>query len=153
MHRYEYKIVPAPKRGRKGSGVKGAEGRFANSLEMAINALAEDGWEYLRAELLPSEERQGLTSSQTVYRSVLVFRRGTESSQPASIGVPLGTSLETDIPPALAPASDVANETDAAGSDAPHEVEEGDAQDDPSKDVQERALSSLYSSPDNSKQD
>ena len=40
-----------------------------------MNSISADGWEYLRAETLPSDERQGLTGSQTVYRDVLVFRR------------------------------------------------------------------------------
>lgn len=75
MNRYEYKVIPAPAKGRKGPGVKGPEARFAHGLETAINAAAAEGWEYLRADILPSEERQGLTSTHTVYRSVLVFRR------------------------------------------------------------------------------
>ena len=75
MKIYEYKVVPAPSKGRKAKGVKGPEARFAHALQVLMNELAADGWEYLRADILPSEERQGLTSSQTVYRSVLVFRR------------------------------------------------------------------------------
>ena len=78
MQIYEYKVVPAPTKGKKGPGVKGPDGRFAHSLELEMNALAAEGWEYLRADILPSEERQGLTSTQTVYRSVLVFRRAVE---------------------------------------------------------------------------
>ena len=75
---FQYKVVPAPSKGRKAPGVKGPEARFANALEHAINALAQDGWEYQRTDILPSSERQGLTSTQTVYRSVLVFRRPVE---------------------------------------------------------------------------
>lgn len=78
IQKYEYKVIPAPAKGRKGPGVKGPEGRFAHGLETTINELALEGWEYLRADILPSEERQGLTSSQTVYRSMLVFRRPLE---------------------------------------------------------------------------
>lgn len=72
---YEYKVVPAPSKGRKAAGVKGPEARFAHGLQEALNEVAAGGWEYQRADILPSEERQGLTSTQTVYRSVLVFRR------------------------------------------------------------------------------
>lgn len=75
MPAYEYKVVPAPTRGRKAPGVKAAEARFALGLQDAMNEMAAEGWEYLRADILPSEERQGLTSSHVVYRSVLVFRR------------------------------------------------------------------------------
>lgn len=72
---YEYKVLPAPTKGIKAAGVKGPAQRFAHALEAAMNEVAADGWEYHRSDILPSEERQGLTSSQTIYRSVLVFRR------------------------------------------------------------------------------
>ena len=75
MTAYEYRVIPAPTKGRKAQGVKGAEARFANALQEVMNDHAAEGWEYQRSDILPSEERQGLTSSHTVYRSVLVFRR------------------------------------------------------------------------------
>lgn len=75
MPRYEYKVVPAPSRGLKGKGVKGAEARFSHALQELMNGLAGDGWEYQRAETLPSVERAGLTSTTTEWRNVLVFRR------------------------------------------------------------------------------
>lgn len=75
MTAYEYRVIPAPTKGRKTQGVKGAEARFANALQEVMNEHAAEGWEYQRSDILPSEERQGLTSSHTVYRSVLVFRR------------------------------------------------------------------------------
>ncbi len=75
MQRYEYKVVPAPQKGTKAKGVKTPEGRFANSVEQLLNTMGQDGWEYQRAELLPSEERAGLTGSTTNWRNVLIFRR------------------------------------------------------------------------------
>ncbi len=72
---YEYKVIPAPTRGQKAKGIKAPEGRFANALEIEMNRLGAEGWEYLRADTLPHEERNGLTGSSTSYRSVLVFRR------------------------------------------------------------------------------
>ncbi|WP_322866279.1 DUF4177 domain-containing protein [Aquicoccus sp. G2-2] len=75
MTQYEYKIVPAPRKGRKGKGVKGPEARFAFAIEGVVNDYAAQGWEFQRAEVLPSEERHGLTSAQTVYRDLLIFRR------------------------------------------------------------------------------
>ena len=72
---YEYKVIPAPSRGEKSKGAKGPEARFASTLERVINELAEGGWEFLRAETLPSEERSGLTQTVTHWRSILVFRR------------------------------------------------------------------------------
>lgn len=75
MTRFEYKVVPAPAKGKKARGAKGPEGRFANAIELLMNDMAAEGWEFQRAETLPSEERSGLTSSTTTYRSVMVFRR------------------------------------------------------------------------------
>jgi uncharacterized protein DUF4177 len=75
MANYEYKVVPAPSKGLKARGVRTVEGRFANAVQCVLNAQGADGWEYLRAELLPSDERTGLASSTTNWRNVLVFRR------------------------------------------------------------------------------
>lgn len=72
---YEYKVVPAPLRGTKAPGVKTHEDRFALSLETAMNELAADGWEYLRADTLPCDQREGLMSRTTVQHNMLVFRR------------------------------------------------------------------------------
>jgi len=80
---YEYSVIPAPKRGVKGKGIKGAEAQFANALTKLMNEAAVEGWEYLRAETLPSEERQGLTGRTTVFQNMLVFRRATAVAEPA----------------------------------------------------------------------
>ncbi|WP_421703986.1 DUF4177 domain-containing protein [Aliiroseovarius sp.] len=72
---YEYKVVPAPVKGVKAKGVKGAEAQFAHALSELMNSLAADGWEYQRADTLPSEVRSGLTGKTTVFRNMLVFRR------------------------------------------------------------------------------
>ncbi len=75
MAHYEYKVIPAPARAEKAKGVKTPEGRFARTIESELNRMGEAGWEYLRAELLPSEERSGLKAAQTKWRTVLIFRR------------------------------------------------------------------------------
>ncbi|MCR9085578.1 MAG: DUF4177 domain-containing protein [Rhodobacteraceae bacterium] len=75
MTRYEYRVVPAPTKGKKEKGAKSPEQRFAAAIEMSLNDEAGTGWEFLRAETLPSTERQGLTGSKTVYQTLLVFRR------------------------------------------------------------------------------
>lgn len=72
---FEYKVVPAPTRGKKARGVKTAADRFAHALGEVMNELAADGWEYLRTDTLPSEERSGLTGRTTVFQNMLVFRR------------------------------------------------------------------------------
>ena len=83
--RYEYKVVPAPARGEKAKGVKAPEGRFAYALEHLLNDMGAEGWEFQRAETLPSEERQGLTGSITVWRNVLVFRRGVAAQEAVAL--------------------------------------------------------------------
>jgi hypothetical protein len=87
---FEYKVVPAPTRGRKAPGVKTPEARFALGLEDLFCAMGRDGWDYLRSDILPSEERHGLTSSQTVYRSVLVFRREVLTPTQGAVAAPGG---------------------------------------------------------------
>jgi hypothetical protein len=83
MPRFEYKVVPAPQKGLKGKGVKGPEARFSHALQELMNGLAGYGWEYQRAETLPSIERAGLTSTTTEWRNVLVFRRLRENDAEA----------------------------------------------------------------------
>lgn len=101
MQRYEYKVVPAPQKGAKTKGVKTAEGRFAASVEQVLNQMGQEGWEYQRAELLPSEERSGLTGSTTNWRNVLVFRRQVEQAvvaTPSPTETPEGVPLAHPIP-------------------------------------------------------
>jgi len=72
---YEYKVIPAPLRTLKVKGLSTPAERFAHLLEGAVNAEAGNGWEFLRAETLPCEERKGLTGTAKSFQSVLVFRR------------------------------------------------------------------------------
>ena len=75
MPRYEYRVITAPARGIKAKGIGSAEARFAHALEEAMNTMAKDGWEYQRAETLPSVERTSVSTKTTIWRNVLVFRR------------------------------------------------------------------------------
>ena len=75
MTLYEYKVIPAPVRGEKVRGAKTSADRFAVALSGVMNSLARDGWEYLRAETLPCEERVGFTGKTTVFQNMLIFRR------------------------------------------------------------------------------
>lgn len=72
---FEFKVIPAPRRGVKARGVKTSEDRFALALSQALNAEAAEGWEFLRAETLPLDERSGLTGTKTSFQNLLVFRR------------------------------------------------------------------------------
>jgi len=77
---YEYKVVPAPRRGVKAKGVKSNEERFAFAIETVMNDLAKDGWDYVRTDILPAEEREGLMGKTTVFQNLMVFRRGLETA-------------------------------------------------------------------------
>ncbi len=83
MTRYEYQAIPAPQRGEKARGLKTPGDRFAHALVGLLNEMGQDGWEYLRAETLPSEERTGLTGRATVFHNLLIFRRALVDDQPA----------------------------------------------------------------------
>jgi len=77
MPRYEYKIVPAPEKASKIKGLKGPE-RFAATIEHVMNEMGAEGWQYLRADTLPQEERTGLTGKARHERNLLIFQREIE---------------------------------------------------------------------------
>ena len=83
MTYFDYKAVPAPKRARKIKGVKGAPDLFAMTLTDAINEVARQGWEYVRAESMPSETSGGLfRRSVEAEHTMLIFRRPREHLSP-----------------------------------------------------------------------
>ncbi len=75
MQQYEYRAIPAPDRAAKVKGIKDPAARHAHTLSELMNEMAAEGGEYLRADVLPCTERKGLTGTQTVYNTMLVFRR------------------------------------------------------------------------------
>ena len=95
---YEYRVIPAPVKGTKAKGAKTAPDRFALTLQEAMNAMANDGWEFLRAETLPSEERAGLTGTKTVYHNMLVFRRKRDTDLAAFNPREIETGTQTSRP-------------------------------------------------------
>ena len=103
MRTHEYKVVAAPHQGRKAKGVKATADRFALSLGDVLNEMAEDGWDYVRAETLPCDERRGLTGTQTTFQNVLVFRRavaGAAETVPTDDEVVAAPAREVLAPPA-----------------------------------------------------
>jgi hypothetical protein len=105
MQRYEFKVIPAPKRGEKARGVKTTEDRFALALTTLMNQLGAEGWDYVRADALPCEERTGFTGTKTTFQNVLVFRRAIPSLS-AEIPVSNRLILQDTVPatPRLGPA-------------------------------------------------
>jgi hypothetical protein len=124
MQRFEYKVIPAPRRGEKARGVKTTEDRFAYALTQLMNQLGAEGWDYVRADALPCEERAGLTGTKTTFQNVLVFRRAigmaAEDDRPATrllLSDPVSTATprlgpaETPMPassPSVGPAKHAA---------------------------------------------
>ncbi len=104
MQEFEYKVVPAPHKGTKAKGIKTPEDRFAYSIENTLNEMAAEGWEYQRAELLPSEERSGLTGSTTNWRNLLIFRRPLASNAEVTASAPQTPQVQ-DLGPTDPPLS------------------------------------------------
>lgn len=73
---YEYKCVGAPEKARRAKGAKTRTDRVAMAMQDLIQTEAIDGWEYLRTDMVPVEEKAGLFSRpRESRRAVLVFRR------------------------------------------------------------------------------
>lgn len=76
MTLYEYRVVAAPRRAKRIRGMKASQDRFAATVSEVINDAAAEGWDYVRSETLPMEERQGMLKGRVeVLQSLLVFRR------------------------------------------------------------------------------
>jgi hypothetical protein len=129
---YEYKVVPAPVKGVKAKGVKGAEAQFAHALSELMNGLAVDGWEYQRADTLPAEMRSGLTGKTTVFRNMLVFRRALTveavEQTPAEPRAPLAVAEIADTHAPALPSASAAQELPEAVTplDTRQDAPEGD---------------------------
>lgn len=86
--RFDYIAIAAPTRSDKGKDAKTPTERYAAALTVELNRMAAEGWEYLRADVLPSEERSGLTGRSTVYHNLLVFRRAKPATGASAVKAP-----------------------------------------------------------------
>jgi hypothetical protein len=126
MPRYEYKVVPAPRKGVRAKGMRGVDQKFANALQGAMNLQAADGWEYLRTDTLPCEERHGLSGKTTVFQNMLVFRRPV-ADDAAPDTAPMPETEPTTLaprpvrldPPIAAPQATMAAEAEDGQPDIP----------------------------------
>ncbi len=105
MQNYEYLTVPAPLKGAKVKGLKTASERFAYQLTLLLNQLAGEGWEYWRAETLPSEERKGLTGTAIVQHNLLIFRRPSAETLAETIATSTPRVVAQSGPAPVAPAA------------------------------------------------
>ncbi len=117
MPRYEFKVIPAPRRGEKARGVKTTEERFALALSNVMNVMGNDGWDYVRADTLPVDERVGFTGTKTSFHNMLVFRRELDVGMAAEhVAV---SDVATSAPPRLGPAEVPAGAAPALGPATP----------------------------------
>jgi hypothetical protein len=58
-----------------------------------MNELGAEGWEYLRADTLPCDERAGLTGIKTSYMNMLIFRRALTE---AAVAAPAAPAMDAD---------------------------------------------------------
>ena len=142
---YEYKVVPAPIKGQKAKGLKTTADRFANALELVMNEQARAGWDYVRADTLPCEEREGLMGKTTVFQNMLVFRRAASETSAADTPTTSASDAETfshRIEPAIAPvaAATVAATTEPEDDDTNSDPETA-AQDDNAADEKSETAS------------
>jgi hypothetical protein len=116
---FEFKVIPAPRRGEKARGVKTTEERYALALTTLMNELGREGWDYVRADTLPVDERVGFTGSKTSYQHMLVFRREIELMPVAEMPAPrqrlVAVEEEPVSVPKLGPASGTAGVAPAVG--------------------------------------
>lgn len=90
---YEYKCIAAPEKARRRRGAKTRTDRVALAIQDILAAECKGGWEYLRADLIPVEEKSGFFSrAQDVHRAILVFRRavgGSGAAVPYPVAAPV----------------------------------------------------------------
>ncbi len=105
MTRYEFKVVPAPTRGEKSRAAKTTSERFALALTNLMNELGREGWDYVRADTLPVDERAGFTGTKTSFQNMLVFRRVIEAGHEfgRDSGRDSGSGVLSAAEPVLAP--------------------------------------------------
>lgn len=105
MQKHEYLAIPAPVHAQKVKGIKDPAERHAHTVSALMNEMAAQGWEYLRADVLPCVARRGLTGTVTVYNTLLVFRRLTAAAREQAMGARPDGAVGVDQAAARAGAS------------------------------------------------
>ena len=86
MGKFEYKVLPAPRRAKRAKGVKGEPARFAYALTELMNLEAAEGWEYFKSEALPMDTKTGMFKGAVeTFQTVLIFRRSIEPEDQGGI--------------------------------------------------------------------
>lgn len=74
MTKYEFHAIPCPERAIRAADLPPGADPFCETLAAAINDLATDGWDYIRAETIEVTSRRFLRLRKR-QRTFLVFRR------------------------------------------------------------------------------
>jgi hypothetical protein len=83
MAQFDYKVVPAPRKLKRIPGMNSSADLCAATLAETLNAVARDGWEYVRAEQITAAQDGGWFRRGTeVVETVLIFRRPHETVSP-----------------------------------------------------------------------
>jgi hypothetical protein len=141
---FEYKVIPAPRRGKRIKGAKGNGGRFAATMETTLNELGADGWEFVRAETLPVDERHGVMRKKVEeYHNILVFRRAVTIEEDSAEETPTHRPFFVAPPiqpaaPKLGPATEAVEDSDDVEEEtAEPALEETESDAEPSEDASE----------------
>lgn len=83
---YEFRVIPAPLKADRIAGLRTDSDRMAYAWTMLLNEMADDGWDYVRADTLPNDNSADLTGTAPPTMTLLVFRRpfGLDSIVPGS---------------------------------------------------------------------
>lgn len=119
---YEYKVVPAPLRAAKIKGLKTVADRFAQTLAERINAESAGGWQFVRTETLPCEERSRLGSAKVTQQVVMVFVRTLGATRPDAGAALAAVQGGAAAPAAPAPAFEEPYLEDPLPGDAAHDA-------------------------------
>lgn len=93
MTKYEYRAIPCPEKPLRQRDLPAGADPFCETLTAAINDLAGEGWDYIRAETIEVRTRRFLKSRKEE-RTFLVFRRESKPLiEPRPI-IDLGRSAE-----------------------------------------------------------
>jgi len=86
MGKYEYKVLPTPRRAKRAKGVKGEPARFAHALTEMMNVEAAEGWEYLKSETLPMEAKSGMFKGVRILAVSSRLLKHLKRSKPRRVG-------------------------------------------------------------------
>jgi|GEM_PF-3473860 len=93
MTKYEYRAIPCPEKALRQRDLPKDADPFCETLTAAINDLAGEGWDYIRAETIEVRTRRFLKSRKEE-RTFLVFRREAKPLVEPRPIIDLGRSAE-----------------------------------------------------------